>query len=444
MKPRVLKYPLPRALFPRATLIVVVPLIALQLVVGFVFVQRHFEDVTRQMTQNIARELAVAQQVIDTSPTTEIAQVRLANLSTPLAITLRLGTDTLEPGAHHRDWYDLSGRALIAEMAGLLGDEIQVDLAEESKRVDVRILTDKGVLRAVIPRSRMSASNPHQLLVLMAAASLILAVIALLFLRNQMKPILQLAEAADAFGKGRSVPFRPAGADEVRRAGAAFISMRHRIERAMEQRTQMLSGVSHDLRTPLTRMKLSLALADDLPEADEMADDVEQMEQMLNSFLAFARGDQLDDAEEVDLCDLLAELDEQARRSGQTLECETDLGGEVTPVAMLRRAAVVRALQNLLSNAARHGRHARLSLKVAPRTILFTVEDDGPGVPEDKREEVVRPFTRLDSSRNQDRGGGVGLGLAIALDVARSHGGALELGESAALGGLKATLRLPR
>ncbi|MHA3978464.1 ATP-binding protein [Halovulum sp. GXIMD14794] len=444
MKPPVLKYPLPRSLFPRATLIVVVPLIALQLVVGFVFVQRHFEDVTRQMTQNIAREMAVAQQVIDTSSTTEIAQLRLDNLSTPLAITFRLGADELQPGAHARDWFDLSGRALIAEMADLLGDGIQVDLADDRKRVDVRMPTEMGVLRAVIPRSRMTASNPHQLLVLMAAASLILAIIALLFLRNQMKPILQLAEAADAFGKGRSVPFRPAGADEVRRAGAAFISMRHRIERAMEQRTQMLSGVSHDLRTPLTRMKLSLALADDLPEAEEMSHDVEQMEQMLNSFLAFARGDQLDDAEEVNLCALLEELEEQARRVGHRLECEIDLGGEEAPVAMLRRAAVVRALQNLLSNAARHGTRARLSLKVAPRAILFTVEDNGPGVPEDKREEVMRPFTRLDSARNQDRGGGVGLGLAIALDVARSHGGALELGESEALGGLKAVLRLPR
>ncbi|MSU89096.1 HAMP domain-containing protein [Rhodobacteraceae bacterium 2CG4] len=444
MTPRNLKYPLPRSLFPRAMLIVIVPLIALQLVVAFVFFQRHFEGVTRQMTRNIARELAVAQQVIDTSPTAEIAQLRLTNLSQPLEIALSLRAEELRPGAHRRDLFDLSGRALVAEMADLLGGQLQIDLAADRRQVDVRLQTDKGVLRAVIPRSRMTVSNPHQLLVLMTATALVLAVIALLFMRNQMKPILQLANAADAFGKGRSVPYRPAGAEEVRRAGAAFLSMRQRIERAMEQRTQMLSGVSHDLRTPLTRMKLSLAMADAMPEAREMERDVEQMEQMLNSFLAFARGDQMDEVEDVHLPALLEEMAEQARRGGGCVETDIRLEPAELPTATLRRAALARALQNLLSNATRYGSRTRLSLRTTPRAVQFIVEDDGPGVPVDRREEVMRPFIRLDSARNQDRGGGVGLGLAIAQDVARAHGGALELSDSEALGGLKAVLRLPR
>jgi len=444
MKTRFLKYPLPRSLYPRAMLIVIVPLIALQMVVAFVFVQRHFEGVTRQMTRNIAREMAVAQQVIDTSPTAEIAQLRLLNLSQPLEIALTLGADPLQPGAHSRDWFDLSGRSLIDEMADLLGPDLQVDLASDERRVDVRLQTDKGVLRAGIPRSRMTASNPHQLLVLMAVTAIILAVIALLFMRNQMKPILRLADAADAFGKGRSVPFRPSGADEVRRAGAAFLAMRNRIERTIEQRTQMLSGVSHDLRTPLTRMKLSLAMADDLPEAREMEHDVEQMEQMLNSFLAFARGDQMDEVEEVELPVLIEELAEQTRRGGGRVETRVELDPTSAATASLRRAALMRALQNLLSNATAHGTRTRLGLRTTPRAITFTIEDDGAGVPEEQREEMMRPFTRLDTARNQDVGGSVGLGLAIAKDVARSHGGALELSDSADLGGLRAVLRLPR
>ncbi|MEM9779836.1 MAG: ATP-binding protein [Pseudomonadota bacterium] len=435
---------LPRSLLPRAILIVIVPLIALQMVVAFVFVQRHFEGVTRQMTRNIARELAVAQQVIDTSPTTAIAQLRLINLSEPLAIQLGLTPGDAVEAEHLRNWFDLSGRALIAEMEALLGRDLAVDLVTDGRSVDAQLLTEKGVLQAVIPRSRVTASNPHQLLVLMAVAALVLSVIAILFLRNQMKPILELADASDEFGKGRSLPFRPAGADEVRRAGSAFLSMRTRIERAIEQRTLMLSGVSHDLRTPLTRMKLTLALADDLPEAREMERDVTEMEQMLNAFLAFARGDGQEDLADVNLPDMIEDVAAQARRGGIQIDTQIHVDAEVSPTMPLREAAICRALQNLISNAGRYGSRVRLGLRFTARSAFFTIEDDGPGVPEAQHEEMMRPFTRLDKSRNQDKGGGVGLGLAIAQDVARSHGGALEMSRSEDLGGLKCTFRIPR
>ncbi len=433
-----------RSLFPRATLIVIVPLIALQMVVAFVFVQRHFDGVTRQMTRNIAREIAVAQQVIDTSPTAEIAQLRLENLSRPLAVQLSLDPVGQVAPEHRRAWFDWSGRALITEMETLLGTELSVDLESNDRQVDALLQTEKGVLRAIIPRSRVTASNPHQLLVLMAVTALVLAVIALVFLRNQMRPILELADAADAFGKGRSVPFRPRGAEEVRRAGGAFLSMRSRIERAIEQRTLMLSGVSHDLRTPLTRMKLTLALADDMPEAKEMGRDVDEMERMLNAFLAFARGDQMEEEHEVDLVALQEELATQARRSGIDIETVQDIEGKAQPRQPVREAALARALQNLIGNAGRYAEKVRFGLKVTPRAVTFTVEDDGPGVPPEQYGEVMRPFTRLDTARNQDKGGGVGLGLAIAQDVARSHGGVLELDESADLGGLKCVFRIPR
>jgi len=435
---------LPRSLFPRATLIVIVPLIALQMVVGFVFVQRHFDGVTRQMTRNIAREIAVAQQVIDTSPTAEIAQLRLENLSRPLAIQLSLDPEGAVGEGHRRAWFDWSGRALITEMEALLGHDLSVDLTADDRQVDALLQTEKGVLRAIIPRSRVTASNPHQLLVLMVVTALALAVIALLFLRNQMRPILELANAADAFGKGRSVPFRPRGAEEVRRAGSAFLSMRGRIERAIEQRTLMLSGVSHDLRTPLTRMKLTLALSEDMPEAREMGRDVDEMERMLNAFLAFARGDQMEEEHEIDLLALQEDLATQARRGGIDIETVHDIEAAAPPRMPVREAALVRALQNLIGNAGRHGDKVRFGLKVGSRAVTFTIEDDGPGVPPEQYGEVMRPFTRLDTARNQDKGGGVGLGLAIAQDVARSHGGALELDKSVDLGGLKCVFRIPR
>ncbi|MEM9814713.1 MAG: histidine kinase dimerization/phospho-acceptor domain-containing protein, partial [Pseudomonadota bacterium] len=266
---RPLKSYLPRSLFGRAALIVILPLLALQLVVAFVFIQRHYEGVTRQMTRNIAREIAVAQQVIDTSPTADIAQVRLFNLSKPLAIALELLDAADDRMVNRRNFFDLSGRALIQEMTRLLGGEVAVDLASNRRVVTVRLPTEKGILRVLIPRTRVTVSNPHQLLVLMVVASIILIGIAFLFLTMQVRPIRRLADAAEAFGKGRNLTFRPAGAEEVRRAGLAFIAMRGRLERLIETRTSMLAGVSHDLRTPLTRMKLSLALIDD-PEAKAM------------------------------------------------------------------------------------------------------------------------------------------------------------------------------
>lgn len=439
-----LKNYMPRSLFSRAALIVILPLIFLQLIVSFVFVQRHFEGVTRQMSRSIAREMAVAQQVINTSPTSAIAQLRLINLSRPLAMPMDLGEQDGSPGESVRHWYDLSGRALDEELRALLGQELAVDLIDNPRMVEVRLKTEKGILTAQIPRVRVTATNPHQLLVLMAFASVILIGIATLFLRNQIRPILELANVSEAFGKGRSVSYRPSGAEEIRRAGTTFLSMRSRLERQMEQRTQMLTGVSHDLRTPLTRMKLSLELMDPAPEVGPMIRDVNDMEAMLDAFLAFARGDQMEDAVSTDPVALAREVVEQMERSGNDVSLHLPKASRETQNVMLRHQAVCRALQNLLNNAAHYGDTTMLTLRLLPKTCEFIVEDDGPGIPEKRREDVKKPFLRLDESRNLNKGGGVGLGLSIAQDVAHAHGGTLELGESAPLGGLKAVLRLPR
>ena len=437
-----LKRYMPASLFSRTALILILPLILLQIIVAVVFVQRHFEGVTRQMTRNIAREVAVAQQIIETSPTAAIAQLRLNNLAGPLAIRFDLDAEATLPAQDLTRWYDLSGQVLAEEVRTLLGYDVIVDLVRSTQAVDIYLLTPKGVLYSIIPRTRVTASNPHQLLVLMLGSALFLTIFATIMLRNQVKPILQLADASEAFGKGRSHPFRPSGAEEVRRAGTAFLSMRTRLERQMEQRTLMLSGVSHDLRTPLTRMKLALALLDEDGNTNDLSRDVSDMERMLDEFLAFARGDQSEDMVVSRPAAIVTDLAARMQRGG--VETDFQIDGDEDAEVMMRESAIRRSLQNLLNNAAHYGDKVRLSVKLLPKTCEFSVEDNGPGIPVESREEVTRPFARLDKSRNQNKGGGVGLGLSIAQDVARSHGGALELSKSADLGGLRAVLRIPR
>ena len=433
---------LPRSLFGRALTILLAPIVALQLVVGLVFFQRHYLRVSEQMTRNVAYELTYAVEQIEVADEPQMAALRIAQLALPLDIWLRL-----EPGAKftpgvQRDLLDFTGAKVAATMQRQMHKEIGVDLTDP-RSAAISIPTSGGVLLAVVPRDRLSVSNPHQLLVLMIVAALILTGVAVIFLRNQVRPIRALAEAAEAFGKGRSLPFRPAGAEEVRRAGVAFLSMRSRLERQIEQRTQMLSGVSHDLRTPLTRMKLTLALMAEGEETRDLLQDTDQMERMLGEFLAFARGDSLEDTVATDPFRLAAGIVEDSRRAGteiRLVEVGRDKGVEVP----IRPMAVARALQNLVGNAAHHGSRVVLTVRLAAKWLIYMVEDDGPGIPEADRARALQPFTRLEAARPQTSGGSVGLGLSIAMDVARSHGGSLELGESGELGGLRATLRLPR
>ena len=297
-----------------------------------------------------------------------------------------------------------------------------------------------------MPRDRLSVSNPHQLLVLMILAAILLTAVAIVFLRNQVRPIRALAEAAEAFGKGRSLPFRPAGAEEVRRAGAAFLSMRSRLERQIEQRTQMLSGVSHDLRTPLTRMKLTLALMDESEETRDLRQDIDQMERMLGEFLAFARGDSLEETVATDPFALAERVAEDARRAGAEVRCCVDeRRGPRRPGVPMRPGAVARALQNLVGNAARHGSRVLADGAALRQVARLRRRGRRPRHPRGRPRPGAAALHPARRRAQPGRGGGsVGLGLSIALDVARSHGGSLELGESAELGGLRATLRLPR
>lgn len=434
---------LPRGFYGRAALILMVPVVTIQIVLSVVFIQRHFEGVTQQMTRNIVLDLDFALQRLADAPDRQAALDELAPFLSPLQLEIAVGPEAPPaPRDDLRAGVDLSGRAVIATLRDGLAGYRAADLLSNSREVALWLDSPRGPVHVRIPRSRVSASNPHQLLVIVALASIVMTLISFVFLRNQVRPIRRLAEAADAFGKGRTVPFRPAGATEVRAAGRAFVAMRARIERQIEQRTLMLSAVSHDMRTPLTRMRLTLSLMDPSGDRDALAQDVNELQALLDSFLDFARNQALEMPEPCDPVALVGAIVARRQGLGQCVRLHQSLPGAIT--LTLRPQLIERALENLIANALRHGRQAEVTIELSDRGwLLLSVEDDGPGIPADRREEACRPFVRLDAARNQDRGGGVGLGLAIASDSARAHGGRLALGTSERLGGLSARLELP-
>ena len=439
MLSRWIKNFMPRGLYGRAALILILPIVTIQLVVSIAFIQRHFEDVTRQMTENVVQDVALILDRVNRAPDLAVAEAQAAEFAGPLSLSVTLPAPVAEGDS--RVFYDLSGRVVIATLRGTFPTISAIDLYD-LKTVRVTLGTKYGPMRVELPRRRVSASNPHQLLVLMLVTGLLMTTIAFIFLRNQIRPIRRLAVAAEAFGKGRVVTYRPTGATEVRAAGNAFLDMRARIERQIEQRTLLLSGVSHDLRTPLTRLKLGLSMLDPDEEVEALRRDTAEMEGLLDSFLSFVRDEAQDEAPvTTDPVALLRTVVEDARRGGQNVSLHAVEGAGTAP---LREIAVRRALANLIGNAVRYGTRAEVSVAISDRAVRFSVEDDGPGIPKERREEAMRPFTRLDRARNQNLGTGVGLGLAITADIARGHGGTLRLTDSERLGGLRADLVLAR
>ena len=436
-----LKFWLPRGLYGRAALILIAPIVAIQLVVSIIFIQRHFEGVTRQLSKGAMIELRFVLAEIDAAPDLAAAQARAAHLGAALAMDVTVPTSVPAPASDLRGFLDWSGGVMLVTLKEGIPQISGVDLLADPRVAHLWLETPHGPMLVAMSRSRFTVSNPHQLLVVMVAASAFMTAVAFLFLRNQLMPITRLAAAAEAFGKGQTLAYRPRGAREVRAAGAAFLDMRSRIERQIEQRTRLLSGVSHDLRTPLTRLKLGLAF---LPEDDETAAlkrDVQDMERLVDEFLAFVRDEAGEEPVATDPAALVRQAVENARRMGLLVTLGAVAGEGLVP---LRPQAVMRGVENLIMNAVRHGTRAVVSLALTERACRITVEDDGPGIPKDRREEALQPFARLDVARDPNQGGGVGLGLAITADVARAHGGALRLGDSEGLGGLRADLILAR
>lgn len=423
-----LKRYVPRGLYSRAALILILPVVTLQLVVTVVFIQRHFSGVTTQMTETTAREiqLLVNLPLAERPPLAEALQI--AVLDVPVAEV---------PEKHQRRWYDLTGLVVIDRLENKLPGVMAIDLPDDH---NVRLfLRDAGNITALhFDRQRVSATNAHQLFVNMVFFGGLMTLIAYIYLRNQLRPITRLAQAAEAFGKGRSIAYRPAGALEVRAAGHAFVDMRSRIERHIQQRTLMLSGVSHDLRTPLTRLKLGLAFIDS-EERAAMEQDVDDMQKMLDGFLSFSQGASDGDPEPVAVLPMVEKIVADMKRA-EVLVTLGEMEGDPSVQVPLRPMAIQRAITNLIENGTRYGTHVRVSARLSDRSLRIRIEDDGPGIPPEQRQDALKPFTRLDAARNQNKATGVGLGLAIANDTARAHGGVLRLSQSADMGGLQVDL----
>ena len=432
---RWLKSYMPRSLYGRAMLILLLPVISLLLVVSVVFIQRHFEGVTKQMSLSVSREVRLLL-ADETASANQIGGTRAART---LAIGVKPVSTLDEPIGDQKRWYDLTGGFVIRELHRRL-PEVEAVVLPDNHLVWLYVKRPDGMARLSFDRRRVSASNPHQLLVNMAVFGVLMTIVSYFYLRNQLRPITRLARAADAFGRGRNISYRPSGATEVRAAGNAFLDMRNRIERQIEQRTLMLSGVSHDMRTPLTRLKLGLSMLDD-DEIGPMLQDVEDMQRLLDEFLDFARGASEGEPEMVDPVALVRQIVEDFQRAEVPVELILVDGEGTLP---LRPGGIRRAVENLVGNAVRYGNKAEVSLLLTDKSLRIRVEDDGPGIPADRREEAMKPFTRLEPARNQNRGTGVGLGLSIALDIARAHGGTLRLGESTRRGGLRADVVIGR
>lgn len=434
-----LKKYMPRGIYARAALILVLPILLLQLLVSVVFIQRHFEGVTRQMTSGVNIELRFLIETANAQTDLEMARADVADIGSSLEIETALPAED-KIGADIVPFVDLTGAKVIENLRGGVDGILAVSL-EDRRRVVIWAETRHGPLEMDLSRRRVSASNPHQLIVIMVVLGAFMTAVAYVFLRNQLRPIKRMARAAADYGKGRITPFTPTGAVEVRAAGMAFLDMRNRLERQTQSRTMMLSGVSHDLRTPLTRLKLGLSMLD-AKDAEPLAHDVDDMERLLNAFLDFARTDAGDSLEPTRPSQIVHAVLEDAKRMAQDVTLGA-IEGPDEPVS-LRPLAIRRALDNLIGNALRYGNRAEIGVSVTDRAVRFWVEDDGPGIPPERRDEALSPFVRLDPARNQDKGSGVGLGLSIVADIARTHGGVLRLGDSEKLGGLKAEVVLAR
>jgi two-component system, OmpR family, osmolarity sensor histidine kinase EnvZ len=429
---------LPRTLYARALLIIVAPMVLVQLVAGLVFYERVWDTVSRRLSNALAGEVASVVQTMgrfssDADLVWLFDTMHLAHGSTYRfeagAILARTGPDRPDT---------LLERYLVSGLEERVRRPFLLDAWGDPSDLKLAVQLPGGVLHLTASRQRVFTTNVYVFLLFMVGTSLILIAIASTFMRNQVRPIWMLAKAADDFGKGRiDTEFRPHGASEVRQAAAAFLTMRERIARYMAQRTEMLAGISHDLRTPLTRMKLELAMLGDHPSAAGLKTDVADMARMVESYLAFVRGEGEEKIEPTDLAQLLTDLIAATQRGGHSVALTSE-GDLLLPV---RPHAIKRCLENLIANAVRHAAQVRVTAVRHASDVEVTIDDDGPGIPPESREDVFKPFFRLDQARNAATGG-VGLGLTIARDVVRGHGGDVRIDESP-MGGARIRIRLP-
>lgn len=429
---------LPRSLFGRSLLIIIMPLLVVQIVSTWYFYDRHWDVVARRLAQAIAGDVAA---IVDLhehakTPAERAEVVALALRHMDLRVDWRPG-ERLPPIGREPDDFFIAGQ-LFSALRERVDRPVTIDPESRPRQVEILVQLEDGVIELMAPQKRLFSFTAYAIILWTIGSSLLLFAVASLFMRNQIKPIRRLAAAAESFGKGRDVPgFKPEGATEVRQAAGAFLVMRERIKRQIAQRTTMLAGVSHDLRTPLTRMRLGLALLPQSSDTTDLQGDVIEMERMINAYLDFTRGEGDEQPVDTDLAQLLDEVAAGARRDGVEVAIALPPGLRLP----MRPNAMKRCIGNLVGNAARHGKHVWIGAVKRIASVEIMVDDDGPGIPEAERENVFRPFHRLDPSRNVATGG-IGLGLTIARDIARGHGGDVTL-ESSPHGGLRARVALP-
>jgi two-component system osmolarity sensor histidine kinase EnvZ len=433
-----MKRVLPKTMFGRSLLLIVVPLVVVQIVSAWVFYARHWETVSRRLASDVAGDIAIVAEGLQFAPSDAAMTELMERASSQTEINFSLDRTALLPPDTPPGGSGLEEQLRTA-VREHVGAPFRMDAVGDPSDIVVQIRLSEGVLTAAISRKRLTTSTTYIFILWMIGSSLVLFIVAAIFLRNQVKSLRRLAVAADGFGKGRPIAFsKVEGALEVRQAAVAFIQMRDRIQRQIRQRTEMLAGVSHDLRTPLTRMKLALELLGDGATVAELKSDVVEMERLVHLYLDFARGEGTETPIETDLAPLLEDIAAAVRREGT--ELSLDQPAEL--VVPIRPNALRRCLGNLIANSARYGSHVWLTSRPVEDGVDILVDDDGPGIPPSERDHVFQPFIRLDASRNPSTGG-VGLGLTIARDVARSHGGDVRL-ETSPQGGLRARVHLPR
>jgi two-component system osmolarity sensor histidine kinase EnvZ len=429
---------MPKGLYARSLLIIIMPVVLLQAFVAFVFMERHYQTVTARLSAAVVADVAAIIDILATYPQgqdfSEITRIANERLGLNIAV---LPPDPLPP-AGAKPFFSQLDLALSREITRQIGRPFWIDTVGRSNLVEIRIQLHDKVLRVFARRSQTYASNSYIFIGWMVATSIVLLAIAILFLRNQIRPILRLANAAESLGKGRAAPeLTPRGAREVRQATVAFYEMRERIERQIEQRTAMLAGVSHDLRTMLTRFRLQIALIEESTDVEALKRDIADMNRMLEGYLAFARGDSGEATAATDIDVLLREIGGEFRIPGHYVSVA--FAGD--PMVEIRPQGFKRCIANLVDNACRHADNVAVDGRHEDGHLTITVDDDGPGIPLDEHEAIFRPFYRLDNARNIDDSG-TGLGMAIARDIARSHGGDIDLSASP-LGGLRVAVTIP-